>query len=94
MVSGLTFTLNVHESIIPLLWLALALTAVVDPKGNDDFVGGVVVTIKPGGEATLNSTTESSEVISLGHVITGVFKLNALSWLISWLIVLPVQWMR
>ena len=76
-VSGLILTLKVHDNLRPLLWLALALTAVVTPKGNDDFVGGVDVTAKPGGEAILNSTTGLSEVISLGHIITGVFKLKA-----------------
>ena len=83
-----------HDNLRPLLWLALALTVVVTPKGNADFVGGVEVTAKPGGEAILNSTTGLSEVISLGHISTGVFKLKALFSLISWLIVLPLQLFR
>ena len=77
-VSVLTLTLKVHDNMRPLLWVALALTAVVTPKGNDDFVGGIEVTAKPGGEAILNSTTGLSEVTSLGHTITGVLKLIAL----------------
>ena len=56
------------------------MTLVVWPKGKKAFDGGDETTFKRGfGEIIENSTTGSSDYISLGHLKTGVLIFKALS---------------